>query len=161
MNNMTTTQQLINRRTDDGNWLQGCDHTTLLLNPRTKNRIINQSCEDLYENGVYFDSIACCGISGLLVAPIVAEKIKKNLIIVRKKNDTRYSPFQYEGVVPKRYIIIDDLICSGKTVNHIIETIQEDCPNAKCVGIYCFMKDKCAYRLDASLCKKELGIEYL
>lgn len=158
---MKYTQQLLNRRTDDGNWLQGCDHTTVLLNPRIKREIINNCCKDLESNEIYFDSIACCGISGLLVAPIVAENIKKNLVIVRKKNDKRYSPFQYEGVVPNNYIIIDDLICSGKTVKHILDTISEDCPNAKCVGIYCFLKDKCAYKLDNSLCKRDLGIEYL
>lgn len=158
---MKHTQQLLNRRTDDGNWLQGCDHTTVLLNPRIKREIINNCCNDLKNNEICFDSIACCGISGLLVAPIVAENIKKNLVIVRKKNDKRYSPFHYEGVIPKSYIIIDDLICSGKTIKHIIKTIQEDSPMSKCVGVYCFLKDKCAYRADGDLCKRELGVEYL
>ena len=161
MNKTTITQQLINRRTEDGNWLQGCDHTTMLLNPKNRNSIIEKCCKEILENEISFDSIACCGISGLLIAPVVAEKIKKNLIVVRKKNDTRYSPFQYEGVIPKTYIIIDDLVCSGKTIKHIMNTIQEDCPNAKCFGVYCFLKDKCAYKTDKTLCKKELGIEYL
>ena len=43
------------------------------------------------------------------------------------------------------YIIVDDLICSGETVKHIINTISEDCPNAKCLGVYCFLKDKKQY----------------
>jgi orotate phosphoribosyltransferase-like protein len=154
-------QQLINRRTEDGKWLQGCEHTTILLNRKIKNKIIYQTTSDLKNNEIYFDSIVCCGISGLLVAPIVADNLKKNLVIIRKKNDKRYSPFQYEGVVPQNYIIVDDLICSGETVKHIINTISEDCPNAKCLGVYCFLKDKCAYRLDPMLCKRQIGIEYL
>jgi len=157
----TLAQQLVNRRTEDGQWLQGCDHTTLLLNRKIKNKIVQDCTKNLKDYEIYFDSIACCGASGLLVAPLVADNLKKNLILVRKKNDKRYSPFQYEGVVPKKFIIVDDLICSGKTVKHIINTIKEDCVLAECVGIYCFLKDKCAYKSDTTLCKRELGINYL
>lgn len=154
-------QQLLNRRTEDGQWLQGCDHTTVLLNPKIRNKIIFQCVNDLNNISDNFDSIACCGMSGLLVVPQVSELLRKNIIVVRKRNDQRYSPFAYEGVVPKKYAIVDDLICSGKTVKHIIHTISEDCPRSECVGIYCFMKDKCAYRSNDHLCKRDLGIEYL
>ena len=114
---MTTfAKQLINRRTEDGKWLQGCDHTTLLLNPKIRNKFIAQSIKDLTKHINKFDSIVCCGVSGLLVVPTISEIIKKNIVVVRKENEKRYSPFQYEGVVPSNYIIIDDLICSGDTV---------------------------------------------
>lgn len=158
---MSSCEQLINRRTENGGWLQGCDHTTILLNPKIRNKIIFQCIDDLKKHFSKFDAIACCGTSGLLVVPQITELLKKNIIVVRKKNDQRYSPFEYEGVVPRKYLIIDDLICSGKTVKHIINTISEDCPRSECVGIYCFMKDKCAYRSSQELCKRDLGIEYL
>ena len=83
------------------------------------------------------------------------------MLVVRKKKEKRYSPFQYEGPIPNKYIIIDDLICSGKTIKHIIDTIKQDCPRSKCLGVYCFFKDKCAYRKDDSLCERDLGIKYL
>ena len=160
---MTTSfcEQLINRRTEDGGWLQGCDHTTMLLNPKTRNKIILQCVNDLKKYSSEFDAIACCGTSGLLVVPQITEILKKNIIVVRKKNEKRYSPFQYEGVVPKNYIIVDDLICSGSTIKHILSTIRQDCPRTNCMGVYSFMKDKCAYRTNSSLCKRDLGIEYL
>jgi hypothetical protein len=41
------TQQLINRRTADGKWLQGCDHTAILLNPKTRNKIIEQAISEI------------------------------------------------------------------------------------------------------------------
>ena len=154
-------EQLINRRTEDGNWLQGCDHTTMLLNHKIRNKIIFQCIEHLKNTEKDFDSIACCGTSGLLIVPQVCEILKKNIIIIRKKNDKRYSPFQYEGVIPKKYLIIDDLICSGNTVKHITNVVKEDCPRSQCIGIYCFMKDKCAYRTNNELCKRDLGIDYL
>lgn len=160
---MTThfAEKLINRRTEDGRWLQGCDHTTLLLNHKIRNKIIFQSIADLKNLNNHFDTIACCGTSGLLVVPQISELLKKNMLVVRKRKEKRYSPFQYEGPIPNKYIIIDDLICSGKTIKHIISTIKEDCPRSKCLGVYCFFKDKCAYKTNNHLCKRDLGIDYL
>ena len=155
------TQQLINRRTADGRWLQGCDHTAILLNPKTRNKIIEQAISEIKKTQISFDTIACCGISGLLVVPQIAEKLHKNTIVIRKANDKSYSPFHYEGVMPNKYLIIDDLICSGKTVKHILSTIKDDCSIAECLGIYCFLKDQCASRTNPSLCKRDLGINYI
>ena len=50
-----------------------------------------------------------------------------------------------EGVTPFRYVIVDDLVCSGYTIQHIKSTIYEDCPKARCVGVYCYMPEECAY----------------
>lgn len=163
MNSQQTnaTKQLINRRTEDGRWLQGCDHTAILLNPKTRNKIIEQAILDIKKSKISFDTIACCGISGLLVVPQIAEKLHKNTIVIRKINDKSYSPFHYEGVMPHKYIIVDDLICSGKTVKHIISTIKTDSDIAECMGVYCFLKDQCSYRTNNSLCKRDLGIKYI
>ena len=159
---MTTfAQQLKNRRTQDGKWLQGCDHTTLLLNHKIRNQIILQCIKDIKNTNIDFDTIACCGTSGLLTVPQISELLNKNILVVRKKKEKRYSPLQYEGPIPNKYIIIDDLICSGQTVKHIKNTIREDCPTSECVGVYVFFKDKCAYRNDNNLCKRNLGIQYL
>lgn len=155
------TKHLLNRRTEDGKWLQGCDHTTILLNPKTRNQIIKTTVDYIKSLKLRFDTIACCGISGILVVPQIAEKLHKNTILIRKKDDSRYSPFHYEGVMPSRYIIVDDLICSGQTIKHIINTIGDDCKLAQCLGVYCFLKDQCAYRSNNDLCKRDLGIPYL
>ena len=87
--------------------------------------------------------------------------IKKEYLSSKKKAKKKYSPFQYEGPIPNKYIILDDLICSGRTVRHINKTIRDDTPSAECVGVYVFFKDKCTYRNNASLCKRDLGVEYL
>lgn len=154
---------LAKRKTKDGKWIQGCDHTAALLNPKTRNKIIFDCINNLKKYNLDFDTIACCGTSGLLVVPQITEILEKNILVVRKKNEKRYSPFQYEGPVPNNYLIIDDLICSGSTIKHILKTIKEDCPNSECIGVYCFMKEKCAYSFDGGndLCKKHIGIRYL
>ena len=154
-------QELINRRTENGQWMQGCEHTTSLLNKQIRNKVIFDAIDCLRKIDKTFDTIACCGTSGLLVVPQISEILKKNILIVRKKDEKRYSPFQYEGAVPKNYVIVDDLICSGNTVKHILNTISEDCTRAKCLGVYTFFKDKCAYKKLPELCEKDLGIKYL
>ena len=159
--NTSFAEKLINRRTEDGKWLQGCDHTTLLLNHNIRNKVIDDCVIYLKEHKLDFDTIACCGTSGLLVVPQISQTLKKNILVVRKADEKRYSPFQYEGPIPNKYIIIDDLICSGRTIKHILNTIKEDCPRSICLGVYSFFKDKCAYRTDNTLCKRDLGIEYL
>jgi adenine/guanine phosphoribosyltransferase-like PRPP-binding protein len=151
------------RKTDDGKYIQGASHTCHVLNHKTRNRIIIKAVCDLRKIE-HFDSIVCCGISGLLVAPQIAEILNKHLVVIRKENDKCYSDFGIEGVAPYRYIIIDDLICSGKTVRHIKNTIKEDYPRAICIGVYCYLPDDSAYRDDedgSKLCKRDLGIPLL
>jgi adenine/guanine phosphoribosyltransferase-like PRPP-binding protein len=151
------------RKTADGKYIQGCEHTCQVLNHKNRNKVIITAVCDL-RKVESFDSIVCCGISGLLVAPQIAEILNKHLVVVRKENDKCYSDFGIEGVAPYRYIIIDDLICSGKTVRHIKNTIKDEHPRAICVGVYCYLPDESAYRPGddgSKLCKRDLGVPLL
>lgn len=81
-----------------------------------------------------FDSIACSGISGLLFAPPVARKLKKSLIIVRKrKGDHSHTLVEGDRAV-KSYIILDDIVSSGATIERILGRIEEESPDARCLG---------------------------
>lgn len=133
------------RQTDDGKIIQGASHTCRILNHKTRNKVIIKAVCDLRRIADSFDSIACCGVSGLLVVPQIAELLNKHIVIVRKKDEKRYSDFYIEGVSPFRYVIIDDLICSGDTMKWIQNTIHEDNPKARCVGLYCYIPEECAY----------------
>ena len=136
------------RITGNGQTIQGASHTARVLNHKVRNSyIINTICH-LRKLDLGFDSIICSGTSGLLVVPQIAEILNKNIVIVRKSNDSCYSDFLIEGVAPYRYIIVDDLICSGKTIRHIMTTIKEETPRAICVGVYCYMPEESAYRGD-------------
>lgn len=148
------------RRNDDGSIIQGAAHTSRILNHKYRNKIIMTTYAYLNKLDIRYDSIACCGTSGLMVVPQIAELLKKNIIVIRKKKDG-YSDFIVEGPSSKRYIIIDDLICSGDTVKHIMRSIKNETPISKCVGIYSYMKDQCAYRKMPELCEKDLGIPYI
>lgn len=152
------------RLTPDGNIIQGASHTSRVLNHKYRNGVIIKAVCELRKISNDFDSIACTGISGLIVVPQIAELLNKNIIIIRKDIEKRYSEFQIEGVTPFRYIIVDDLICSGQTVRHIKDTLKSECPRSHCMGVYCYMPEECAYSADdvgSKLCKKDLGIPLL
>jgi hypothetical protein len=138
------------RRTSDGKIIQGAAHTCRVLNHKNRNKIIIKAVCDLRKIKDSFDSIVCCGISGLMVAPQIAELLDKHIIVVRKRDEKCYSDFPMEGVAPYRYIILDDLVCSGSTIKHIQHTIYEDCPKAICAGIYLYIPDECAYNTETA-----------
>lgn len=149
------------RKTENG-IIQGSSHTCHVLNHKERNRIIIKAVCDLRKISDTFDSIACCGTSGLMVVPQVAELLNKNIVLVRKKTDKCYSDFIIEGVSPFRYIILDDLICSGNTVRHIKYSIREEHSRAKCVGLYCYMPQECAYKVDTmNLFQRDFGMPLL
>ena len=149
------------RRTDGG-FIQGCAHTGLLLNHKVRNKIVMESVSRLrHIEGL--DSIVVCGTSGLLVGPQVAEILDKNLVIVRKKHETKssYSDFDTEGVHPSRYIIFDDLCCSGRTVTHILRTLNKEYNRIHCLGAYFYLQDQSAYRNCPDKFVQEFNINYL
>lgn len=149
------------RRTPDGRVIQGCSHTSRILSHKYRNKTIMSTYVYFKQLNIKYDAIACCGTSGLMVVPQIAELLNKNIIIVRKEGDGGYSDFIVEGTNTNRYVIIDDLVCSGGTVRHIIDSINEDGYMAECVGVYSYMRDECTYRTMPQYCKRDLGVPYL
>ena len=145
MNNILHSKPEDIRHTADGKYIQGASHTCRVLNHKSRNKIIIKAICDLRKIKDSFDTIACCGVSGLMVVPQIAEILDKHILVVRKKGEKCYSDFLMEGVAPYRYIIVDDLVCSGNTIRRIKNTIYEDNPRASCVGVYCYLPNECAY----------------
>lgn len=75
-----------------------------------------------------FDTIAFRGVSGALVAPILAHKMKKDLISVRKNTDDSHvrPRHKIEGNIgTESYIIVDDFICTGNTIQAIANEVYD------------------------------------
>ena len=94
--------------------------------------------------GIEFDGIAFTGMSGALVAPLVADKMKKKLLMVRKDGDGSHSSYAVEGHRDvKRYIVLDDLICTGASVRNVVKGILKmrhnyELTGLECVGVFCW-----------------------
>ncbi len=87
-----------------------------------------------------YDAILFTGVSGMAMGFPLSLKLKKPIVIVRKEGCAwNHSEYQIEGLKEfKRYIIVDDRISTGKTINNIIRNIKDHCPNAKLTGIFLY-----------------------
>lgn len=100
---------------------------------------------DVYE-ATPFEALAFTGQSGAAMAYILSYTLQFPMILVRQDDDTSHhvklwSPDEnpslkcLEGEVDARsYLIVDDQIEQGRTVNLIVNRIQSYNPSAICVG---------------------------
>ena len=115
-------------------------HLVPMLNPKRARFTAKQVVRMIRERKLEFDAIACRGISGLLIAPIVAMRLNKTLIVVRKGEKT-HSGYEVEGDHgAKRYLILDDFIDCGDTVRAITEQIFVVNQGARCVGFIAYKR---------------------
>ncbi len=96
---------------------------------RKEVRKIIQSFKECVKDKIWgdFDTIACLGTSGLVIAPILALQFNKKLLVVRKDKDNSHANGRLEGHDDgKKYIVVDDFICSGATLENIVTTIKDE-----------------------------------
>lgn len=99
---------------------------------------------------VDFDTIVFRGVSGALIAPIIAYKLGKEIAVIRKPKDPSHSVLHYEGFQQcRRYIIVDDLVSSGGTVVGIMQAMKDNNRWAKFAGLYLYQGS--AINLEAGL----------
>ncbi len=107
-------------------------YLTSILRPNKQHLVINQLLSNIkkLQQTTIIDAIAIRGMSGAIVGGIISHLTNIPLICVRKEN-TSHSDFHVEMVLinPKKkvnYIIVDDLISTGNTLNTIIKDINNE-----------------------------------
>jgi orotate phosphoribosyltransferase len=119
------------------------DYLGQVLNPGELVYTADNLVKLIQQSKVEFDSIAFRGMSGALIAPMIAAKMGKELIMVRKEGSS-HSMMAVEGYANcKAFIIVDDMVETGGTVQCICEKINRFCPGSKAVGIFLYYKDMC------------------
>lgn len=73
---------------------------------------------------VEFDTVVGTGISGALVAPLLARWMGKNLVIVRKENVDTHAYRPIEGKLGHRWLFVDDLVCTGATLRRVVKAVD-------------------------------------
>lgn len=95
-----------------------------IVSPVMRNIFVEIIAGQLLEECYRFDSIVASGNSMMGIAPIIAYKLNKQLIVVRK-GESRASSFDVEQFdVCRNYIIIDDLVNTGETLNRIFSSVS-------------------------------------
>lgn len=87
-----------------------------------------------------FDTIAFSGMSGAMMAPILSHWLNVPMLCIRKFDDVSHYTLGHlsplEGHIDtRRYMIVDDFISTGNTINRIITSISRETPSAQCVAI--------------------------
>ena len=99
---------------------------------------VNRLWEFVIKEKVKFDSIAVMGVSGLVIGSILSYKLGSNLCVVRKTTRTHSENKVESGIKSiESYLIIDDIMDSGKTVRSIIKEIRKAnniAGSKRCIG---------------------------
>lgn len=114
-----------------------------LLGGEEASKHVSKFVKFIKESKVEFDYIVVRGLSGVLMGTLVAVRMKKKLVIIRKETEGSHG-FAVEAygrwgdTMKGSFIIIDDLIDSGKTIETIFREIKEY--HISCSGVFFYYR---------------------
>src|SRR3990167_6004329 len=119
-------------------FLKTCIHERALWHSATLEASVKKCIKVLCKHKKKFTAIAVCGYCAAIFGGIVAARMKKNIVLVRKpkEDEYRHSDRFVEGISNQSCVFIDDLISSGETVKKVVEGLRE----LKCTlyGVYLY-----------------------
>ncbi len=96
-------------------------------------------CKQIQKHAPTATAIAVRGMSGAVIGGLISAFSGLPLIIVRKDDDQRHGYYNVQG--PRDfvgdYVIVDDLIDSGLTIDKIMLQINHE-TTAMCIGIFLY-----------------------
>lgn len=133
------------------------DYLHCCLAASTSKLVVHHLARLIKVRKMNFDTIVFRGMSGALIAPTIAHKLNKNLLLVRKKDEGRHSTYEIEGFTNiKKFIIIDDIICSGNTVAQIFKSLSaKDIDPTKCQSLVLYNSDRMDFTREIEYRNKE------
>lgn len=121
-------------------YLETRSHLVSVLNT-TKRKALVRRCAKILGRVPMFDAIAVTGLSGTIFGTSLSDAIGCPVVVVRKKeNPEPHSGCMVEGpdsICDKvlRWVFVDDLISTGKTLNRVRMMVSTRYPRNECVGI--------------------------
>lgn len=135
-------------------------HYEKYFNGARLNKLVEQIKTTI--DSIDFDTIAVCGISGLLVGAPLASVMGKRLLVVRKPSEptraveeiTRFgfdsatveqmqNTFRVSGFgSDQKILLLDDHISSGVTMNFMVAAINRQCTNPSFRGVVLYAVPK-------------------
>lgn len=74
---------------------------------------------------VDYDTIVGTGLSGAIIVPMLAQRLRKHALIVRKPRDGSHSAQSVEGKLGKRWLFVDDFVSTGATSRRVHDAIHD------------------------------------
>ena len=113
------------------------------LRPTTRARTLRACARALRDVRGQFDGLVCTGVSGLLMAPTLADRLHCPLLVVRKA-DGHHSDLPIEGYhAGDRYVLVDDFVSTGATVQRVAIQLAKLSPSVHLVGVLSYRAGGC------------------
>jgi hypothetical protein len=74
---------------------------------------------------IEFDTLVGIGLSGTLLLPMLADRLKCNYLALRKDKDGSHAAGCHQGVLGKKWLFFDDLISTGSTLQKAYKKINK------------------------------------
>lgn len=100
-----------------------CGYERALYHAETLDLVVSYLSQSLIHRMDQFDAIAVSGYSMTIPGSIVAWKMQKHIIAIRKDSEQRNSGYSQEGLCGQRCVIVDDLVSSGKSMKRVIDGV--------------------------------------
>lgn len=71
-----------------------------------------------------FDTLVGTGFSGGIVIPMLATRLEKDFVLVRKDNDDSHHSGKLIGSFGERWVFVDDFVSSGRTFRRVIDEVE-------------------------------------
>jgi orotate phosphoribosyltransferase-like protein len=121
-------------------------HSPVFSNTKKFRKLVNAYVKVLssFYKKHKFDAIAFSGVSGSPLGGAISYALGVPMINVRKKGDPNHSYCNVIGNVNGPYVIVDDLIETGCTMNRIVKQITRvakgdtKCDNVRPIGIFLY-----------------------
>ena len=111
-----------------------------------RRKIVADLCETLRKlrKRTKIDAIVCRGISGMSVSFQVSDATDIRMVVVRKTNEVCHgwnvefgsNSIEQQTHPIKNYVVIDDVITTGETMEFIMAKMQESTPNMPTIILY-------------------------
>lgn len=134
------------------------DYLYTVYSPHRYKNLIKETVKKIkaFQKKNPFDAIAFRGSSGAALAFPLADKLNVGLIHIRK--DKSHYRGIYEGVSNiKSYIIVDDVIETGKTIKKIIKHVAAYNDDAELKAIFLYNTNKDTITDNISFYQKKIG----
>jgi adenine/guanine phosphoribosyltransferase-like PRPP-binding protein len=109
-----------------------------VFDPAELSRIVTRCARKL--KGIEFDSLVLRGTSGLVVGVPLSVKVKKPFGVVFKEGGHTRKGFK-GPIEPGKFIIVDDFIETGNTIDTILQDPYLTKRKASCVGILLYVRE--------------------
>lgn len=113
-------------------------YLTVAFNHNTLHQRVTDICKFLrnkYRNNPEKPTLVFRGLSGALIVPLLAYKLKYPLLTVRKNENSHTSNIVEGNISFTKYVIVDDFICTGETIEQIQKNVYRNNNKATLDGI--------------------------